>query len=87
MRINEQKQAIRAINETLADAESEYRLCAVCGKIIKEGYYYSNTDICCSDECGARYEGVSKNAFISERKNISDEDFERWQEGFWSTVG
>lgn len=37
MEKNEEKNAIAAINEALTEAGCEYRLCAECGKIIKEG--------------------------------------------------
>ena len=85
MEKNEEKNAIAAINEALTEAGCEYRLCAECGKIIKEGYYYSNAEFCCSDECGAKHEGVSVEDFSKEREE--DENILEWCEGYWTTTG
>ena len=84
MNDKESKKAIRNVNSDLANVESEYRLCPICGKIITEGYYYSDTEYCCSDKCGAEFENVSEEAFKQERENA--EDVENWDEGYWTTI-
>lgn len=84
MNDKESKKSIRNVNSDLANVESEYRLCPICGKIITEGYYYSDTEYCCSDKCGAKFENVSEESFKEERENA--EEVENWEEGYWTTI-
>ena len=86
MKRKELKKAIETINEILEDNGSEYRLCCECGKPLKEGWYYGSTEMCCSDQCGAKHEGVSLAQFKAERKNVTDEELSEWHEGYYTTV-
>lgn len=84
MDMNEEKEAIASVNETLLNAGSGYRLCPVCGKVVTEGYYYSGTEYCCSDECGAEFEGVPEEEYVNERDTAQHRS--EWSEGYWKTV-
>lgn len=86
MKRKEMKEAIEKINAILEDNGSDYRLCCVCGKPIKDGWYYGSTEMCCSDQCGAKYEGVSLRQFKAEREDATDEEIDRWEEGYYTTV-
>lgn len=76
----------RVMNYYLDEICANWRFCWECGDIIYEGYYYGNDEYCCSDECGAKHDGVTVEEF---RKEIDDAvesgDFEDWQIGFWTT--
>lgn len=80
------KEAIEKINNILEDNGGEYRLCCKCGKPLTEGWYYGSTELCCSDQCGAKHEGVSLTQFKAERENITDEELSNWDEGYYTTV-
>lgn len=86
MKRKEFSKAIEEINDLLEDNNSEYRLCCVCGKPLREGYYDSSTEMCCSDQCGAKFEGISLKQFKKDRENVSDEDLENWEEGYYTSV-
>lgn len=83
----EKQLAIKAINEVLEEHNVPYRLCAVCGKPLSDGYYYSPTEMCCSDRCGAKLEKVPLADFIKERQETPEEDIiNYWDEGYYTTV-
>lgn len=82
----EKQQAITEINGLLEDNNSPYRLCCECGKPLQEGWYYASSEMCCCDQCAAKHEGVSLKQFKADRENVPDEDFENWEEGYFTTV-
>lgn len=51
---------------------SEYRICSICGAKMNEGWYLDAAGYACSDECAAKYEGISMDEFKRYRIFKSD---------------
>lgn len=80
----EKSHAIDVINECLDDNSCPYRLCCECGQPLREGYYYGSESMCCSDECGAKHEGIFLDQFRKDRENVLQDEFEDWEYGYWT---